>query len=103
MFIVLCCVHVKGTQCDLIVERLGFTHISSGDLLRAEAGSGSERGQELNSIMEKGELVPLVRGPFVNHCQSKFQRDSLTIFWRLQMILVDVAWVPAVPLKVYLF
>lgn len=49
----------KGTQCDLIVERLGFTHISSGDLLRAEARSGSDRGRQLNQIMEMGDLVPL--------------------------------------------
>lgn len=26
----------KGTQCDLIVKKYGFTHLSSGDLLRAE-------------------------------------------------------------------
>lgn len=26
----------KGTQCDKIVAKYGFTHLSSGDLLRAE-------------------------------------------------------------------
>jgi len=49
----------KGTQCDLIVEKYGFTHLSSGDLLRAEVQSGSPRGKQLTEIMEKGELVPL--------------------------------------------
>ncbi|XP_057665349.1 adenylate kinase isoenzyme 1 isoform X4 [Diorhabda carinulata] len=49
----------KGTQCDKIVEKYGFTHLSSGDLLRAEVESGSERGKELTAIMEKGELVPM--------------------------------------------
>lgn len=49
----------KGTQCDKIVQKYGFTHISSGDLLRAEVQSGSERGREMNEIMKKGELVPL--------------------------------------------
>uniref|UniRef100_A0A8C9RR87 Adenylate kinase 1 n=1 Tax=Scleropages formosus TaxID=113540 RepID=A0A8C9RR87_SCLFO len=49
----------KGTQCEKIVERYGFTHLSSGDLLRAEVSSGSERGKQLAAIMEKGELVPL--------------------------------------------
>jgi len=49
----------KGTQCDKIVKEYGFTHLSSGDLLRDEVASGSERGQELNAIMQQGQLVPL--------------------------------------------
>lgn len=49
----------KGTQCDKIVEKYGFTHLSTGDLLRNEVQSGSERGKKLNKIMEQGELVPL--------------------------------------------
>jgi len=49
----------KGTQCDKIVAKYGFTHLSTGDLLRDEVASGSERGKKLTQIMEKGELVPL--------------------------------------------
>merc|ERR1712158_102362 len=49
----------KGTQCDKIVAKYGFTHLSSGDLLRDEVKSGSDRGQQLNAMMEKGDLVPL--------------------------------------------
>jgi len=49
----------KGTQCERIVSRYGFTHLSSGDLLREEVQSGSQRGKALNAIMEKGDLVPL--------------------------------------------
>lgn len=49
----------KGTQCEQIVAKYGFTHLSSGDLLRDEVKSGSDRGQQLTAIMEKGELVPL--------------------------------------------
>merc|ERR1712036_159643 len=49
----------KGTQCDRIVAKYGYTHLSSGDLLRDEVKSGSERGKTLNAMMEKGDLVPL--------------------------------------------
>jgi adenylate kinase len=49
----------KGTQCALIRERFGYTHLSTGDLLRDEVNSGSPRGEWLNSIMVKGDLVPL--------------------------------------------
>ncbi|KAL4609433.1 adenylate kinase isoenzyme 1 [Arapaima gigas] len=49
----------KGTQCEKVVEKYGFTHLSSGDLLRAEVSSGSERGKQLSAIMQRGELVPL--------------------------------------------
>ena len=48
----------KGTQCEKIVNRYGYTHLSSGDLLRAEVKSGSERGMKLNEMMKNGELVP---------------------------------------------
>jgi adenylate kinase len=50
----------KGTQCEKIVAKYGYTHLSTGDLLRNEVQSGSERGKKLNDIMERGELVPLV-------------------------------------------
>jgi len=49
----------KGTQCERIVKKYNFTHLSSGDLLRAEVASGSPRGNELNALMESGQLVPL--------------------------------------------
>jgi adenylate kinase len=47
----------KGTQCERIVKKDGYTHLSSGDLLRDEVKSGSERGKQLNELMQKGLLV----------------------------------------------
>lgn len=47
----------KGTQCRLIVEQYGFAYFSTGDILRREAASNSLKGQEIQNIMNSGELV----------------------------------------------
>ncbi|XP_063698552.1 adenylate kinase isoenzyme 1 isoform X3 [Culicoides brevitarsis] len=47
----------KGTQCDRIIAKYGFSHFSTGDLLRAEVASGSPKGKELQDMMTKGLLV----------------------------------------------
>lgn len=44
----------KGTQCDKIVAKYHFNHLSTGDLLRAEVASGSPKGKELLEVMTKG-------------------------------------------------
>ena len=48
----------KGTQCKRIVEKYGLTHLSSGDILRAERKADSELGKEAQSYMDSGGLVP---------------------------------------------
>ncbi|PWV61751.1 adenylate kinase [Plasticicumulans acidivorans] len=47
----------KGTQAEGIVARYAITHISTGDLLRAEVAAGSELGNRAKAIMEAGGLV----------------------------------------------
>lgn len=47
----------KGTQCDRITMKFEFTHISSGDLLRSEVMSGSNRGMQLYKLMAKYEIL----------------------------------------------
>ena len=48
----------KGTQCDKICIKYGFTHLSSGDILRNEVMSGTPRGRQLYQMMSNGEPVP---------------------------------------------
>ena len=48
----------KGTQCDKIVEKFGYTHLSTGDLLRDEVQKETERAKTMNEIMKEGKLVP---------------------------------------------
>ncbi|XP_042471042.1 UMP-CMP kinase 3-like [Zingiber officinale] len=48
----------KGTQCAKIVENYGFTHLSAGDLLRAEIKSGSENGTMISNMIKEGKIVP---------------------------------------------
>jgi len=48
----------KGTQCERIAAKFGYTHLSSGDLLRAEVMSGSKTGQQLYMLMANGNTVP---------------------------------------------
>ena len=48
----------KGTQCDRICVRYGYTHMSSGDLLRNEVMSMTERGRKIYQLMSNGEQVP---------------------------------------------
>src|SRR5574344_647129 len=47
----------KGTQAQILTERLDIPHISTGDLLRESLSSGSKIGNELKEIMESGKLV----------------------------------------------
>jgi len=37
----------KGTMSGKLVEEFGYRHISTGDLMREEAKSGSELGNQL--------------------------------------------------------
>ncbi|KAK8114706.1 Uridylate kinase [Apiospora kogelbergensis] len=50
----------KGTQCAHLVKDYGFTHLSAGDLLRAEQDrEGSEFGQMIKDYIKDGLIVPM--------------------------------------------
>ncbi|KAG0556454.1 hypothetical protein M758_11G053300 [Ceratodon purpureus] len=48
----------KGTQCQKIVDKFGFVHLSAGDLLRAEIQSGSQYGDMIKNMIKDGKIVP---------------------------------------------
>ena len=48
----------KGTQADLLVEKFGFEHIGSGDLLRARAMKNDFTGKKIARVLKKGKLIP---------------------------------------------
>lgn len=51
----------KTTDAELIAEQNKdiIKHYSTGDLLRDEVASGSERGKIINSFISKGNIVPI--------------------------------------------
>jgi adenylate kinase len=48
----------KGTQAARLVETYRITHISSGDMLRGAVMEGTKLGQEADTYMKAGKLVP---------------------------------------------
>jgi adenylate kinase len=48
----------KGTQAQLISEKLNLFHLSTGEVLRAAAEKGTELGLKAKELMDRGELVP---------------------------------------------
>jgi len=48
----------KGTMCELAEIQLGWTHLSAGELLRAERDDGGPNAATINEIIKAGKLVP---------------------------------------------
>ncbi|KAJ8477579.1 hypothetical protein OPV22_021306 [Ensete ventricosum] len=72
----------KGTQCAMIVEHYNFTHLSAGDLLRAEIKSGSRNGVMIQKMMNEGKIVPpevtikLLQRAMLDSAHDKFLIDG---------------------------
>ncbi|MGR3748987.1 adenylate kinase [Paracoccus sp. (in: a-proteobacteria)] len=47
----------KGTQAKKLVEDRGVVQLSTGDMLRAARSSGTEMGNRVAAVMDRGELV----------------------------------------------
>jgi adenylate kinase len=48
----------KGTQADLLAERLGVPKIATGDVLRTAVREGTPLGLAAKAAMDRGDLVP---------------------------------------------
>jgi len=48
----------KGTQAELILEKLGIPSISTGNMLREAMANGTEIGKQAKYYMDNGLLVP---------------------------------------------
>ena len=48
----------KGTQSDKMIEKYGLSHISTGDVLRAEIKNGTELGKTAKGYIDNGQLIP---------------------------------------------
>ena len=61
----------KGTQSELLVKKYGYTHISTGDLLRSEIAKQSEIGKNIKELMDSGNLIS-------DEIVSKLLKDKLS-------------------------
>lgn len=48
----------KGTQAEKLIEKYGFNHISTGEVIREQIRKGTELGRSVQSYIEKGQLAP---------------------------------------------
>ncbi len=48
----------KGTQSDKIIEKYGFSHISTGEVLRTEISDNTPLGKKADTFIQNGQLVP---------------------------------------------
>ena len=74
----------KGTQAELLVEKLGIVTISTGNMLREAIANGTELGKQVKTYMDRGMLVPdeLILGIIAERvtqpdCQNGFILDGV--------------------------
>ncbi|MBD3265055.1 adenylate kinase [bacterium] len=65
----------KGTQAEMIKERMGFLHVSTGDIFRNAIARQDPQAMEAQEIMQRGELVPdeLIRDLLAKELEQLFK------------------------------
>ncbi len=67
----------KGTMCELAESQLGWTHLSAGDLLRAEALAGGPSAAGIAETVAAGKLVPdTIVVPLIKAAMEKVTRTT---------------------------
>ena len=73
----------KGTHARILQKEFGIPHLSTGEMLRAAAASGSEAGLKIKALIDGGNFVPdEVMVPFVvdkinsSECKKGFILDG---------------------------
>ena len=71
----------KGTQAAVIAGKLGVPHIATGDIFRANVADATLLGQEAQSYMDAGELVPdsVTNGMMIDRLQQADAADGFLI------------------------
>ena len=74
----------KGTQAELLTEKLSIPAISTGNMLREAMANGTELGKKVKQYMDEGSLVPdeLILGIVAERvaqpdCQNGFILDGV--------------------------
>ena len=73
----------KGTQAELLKDKIDYEHIVMGDLLRTEAVRDTELGRKIHEIIHiKGELVP-------DHVSTKLLKNTFNEIDKSKNIVLD--------------
>jgi len=72
----------KGTQADIIHQKIGLTHIASGNLFRQVLDKKTELGLLAKSYMEKGTLVP--DGIVIKMILERISKPDCSTGWILE-------------------
>ncbi len=71
----------KGTQANVLSQKLNLVHLSTGDIFRETAKGQSETGKKLSGYMQRGQLVPdeMVNQVIIEKLKDKSLRDRFVL------------------------